>query len=211
VLAGALLAAFTVSAAPNAFAQMMQPPERRWDLAEKDFAQKNMAEKIGTNVRDGFVGIFDSLGQGLFSGMLILSPYGGIVLAKVSTLVGDVVGLVDNNPATKHVTNGFLSRHFLRLGSMAARLPNGLNVIHDMDTMKGPKITLNEYIGPQYFHTDAYLTHSVFASTGAVIVSDILIRPAGSFITIFGFRDQGQKMDEMGLGLIDDSLDARFP
>ena len=134
-----------------------------------------------------------------------------MAIAKVSTLVGDVIGLIDNNPATEHVTNGFLSRHFLRLGSRAAGLPNGLNVIHDMDTLSGPPVSLEQYTGPAFFHADAYTTHSVFASFGAVVISDFLVRPAGSLITFAGFRDQAKKMEDFGLELIDDSLDARFP
>ena len=88
--------------------------QRRWDQPETPFEDRNMAAKIGSNVRDGLWGVVDSLGQGAFSLVGLLSPYGGVAIRKISTLVGDVVGLVDNNPATRFVFRGILSRQFLR-------------------------------------------------------------------------------------------------
>ncbi len=43
----------------------------------------------------------------------------------------------------------------------------------------------------------------------AVVVSDLLVRPAGSLITIFGARSQGEDMNKWGVDLIEGSLKAR--
>ena len=108
--------------------------QRRWDLQETPYADKSIPGKIGCNIRDGLVGTVDSLCNGLFSAVAILSPWGGFTAKKVVTIVGDVVGLVDNNIATKYVFKGILSRQLLRFGAGNTAIVGGLAVIHDTDT-----------------------------------------------------------------------------
>ncbi len=154
-------------------------------------------------------GLVDSVAQGLFSAFAILYPGGGLLGAKVGTIAGDVVGLVDNNIVTKHVFKGILSRQLLRFGAGASGLHKGLGVIHDTD-FTGPQLTLEQYIGDEIFHTDAYTAPSVLVTAGAVVISNFVIRPVGSIITILGARETGDSLHEYGLGLIDDSLDVNF-
>ncbi len=185
-----------------------QQVERRWEYDEKAYADMNMAEKAGSNVRKGMLGVFDSLAQGAFSVFAIASPSGGSLARKVGTFVGDVVGLVDNNIATQHVTRGILSRQLLRFGTGAKGMPKGLGTIHDTK-FDPPDLELDDYIGKQTFHTKAYMEPSALAALVAVLVSDVIVRPAGGLITIFGARSQGEAMDEWGIDLIERSLKAR--
>ena len=185
-----------------------QEVERRWEHAEKAYADMNIAEKAGSNVRKGVLGVVDSVAQGAFSVFAIASPWGGALASKVGTFVGDVVGLVDNNIATQHVTRGILSRQLLRFGTRAKGLPKGLGTIHDT-MFDPPDLELDDYIGKQTFHTKAYMEPSSLAALVAVLVSDVLVRPAGGLITIFGARSQGEAMDEWGIDLIERSLKAR--
>ncbi|MCZ6823002.1 MAG: hypothetical protein O7F10_08655, partial [Deltaproteobacteria bacterium] len=102
-----------------------QEIERRWDQTEKAYGDMNIAEKIGSNARKGFVGLIDSVAQGAFSAFAIVWP-SGFLGSKLATFAGDVIGLVDNNVATKHVTQGILSRQLLRFGVGAKRMPKAL-------------------------------------------------------------------------------------
>ena len=182
--------------------------ERSWEHSEKAYADMNIAEKIGSNARKGILGVIDSVAQGAFSAFAIGAPTGGFLARKVGTFAGDVVGLVDNNIATQHVTRGILSRQLLRFGTGAKGMPKGLGTIHDMK-FDPPDLELDDYIGKQTFHTKAYMEPSALAALVAVVVSDVLVRPAGGLITIFGARSQGEAMDEWGIDLIERSLKAR--
>ncbi len=185
-----------------------QEVERRWEHTEKAYGDMTIADKIGSNARKGFVGLIDSVAQGAFSAFAIGAPTGGFLARKVLTVAGDVVGLVDNNVATKHVTQGILSRQLLRFGTGAKGMPNALGNIHDTK-FEAPALELEDYVGNQTFHTKAYIQPSALASVGAVVVSNLLVRPAGSLITIFGARSQGEAMNEWGVDLIERSLKAK--
>jgi len=188
-----------------------QEAERRWERhAEPAYDDMNIAQKAGSNLRTGVLGLVDSVAQGFFSGFAILSPWGGSLAKKVGTFVGDVVGLVDDNIVTEHVTRGILSRQLLRFGAGAGKgITKGLGVIHDTE-FSGPEMTLDDYVGERYFHTRAYVEPSALAGVGAVVISNFIVRPVGSIITIFGARETGEKMHEYGLDLIDRSLDVNF-
>jgi hypothetical protein len=60
------------------------------------------------------------------------------------------------------------------------------------------------------FHTESYIASSTLATTGAVIVSDLVVRPIGRLITIFGGRGIGDELDDWGLNLIDQATKVRF-
>ncbi len=181
--------------------------ELRWDHTEKAFEDMNIAQKIGSNARKGFVGLIDSVAQGAFSAFAIAAPV-GFLGRKVATIVGDVIGLVDNNIATQHVTQGILSRQLLRFGVGAKGMPKALGNIHDTE-FEAPAMELEDFVGNQTFHTKAYMQPSALATLGAVVVSNLLVRPAGSLITIFGARSQGEAMDQWGVDLIERSLKVR--
>jgi hypothetical protein len=183
--------------------------ERRWDRPEMPYADMNIPQKIGSNVRHGFVGLVDSVFQGAFSAFALLSPWGGYAARKVGTFAGDVVGLVDDNPVTSHVFRGVLSRQLLRLGAGGQGLPKGIALIHDT-TFDVPTLGTEAYVDDRMFHTNAYVHHSVLTTIGGVVLSNLLIRPAGSLITIFGARETGDSMHEFGIDLIEESLRIRF-
>ena len=185
-----------------------QEIERRWDHTEKAFEDMNIAQKIGSNARKGVVGLIDSVAQGAFSAFAILTPAGGFLASKLMTVAGDVVGLVDNNVATQHVTQGILSRQLLRFGTGAKGMPRALGNIHDTE-FEAPAMELEDFVGNQTFHTRAYVQPSALATLGAVVCSNLLVRPAGSLITIFGLRSQGEAMHEWGIDLIERSLMVR--
>ncbi len=67
-----------------------------------------------------------------------------------------------------------------------------------------------DYVGDSAFHAQAYVQPSVLATICAIVVSDVIVRPIGSLLTIFGARGTGERMDEWGKGLIEKSFRARF-
>ena len=206
LLAIAVMAASLTVAVPDSANALT----RRWErIQETPYDQMGIPEKVGTNVRRGLTGLVDSVAQGVFSGVTIASPYGGFLVSKITTVVGDVVGLVDNNMVTEHVFQGILSRQLLRFGVGAKGITQGLGVIHDSE-FTGQKLELDAYIGDQAFHTDAWKAPGGLVTLGAVIVSNFVIRPIGSVITILGARGTGDSMHEYGKGLIDSSLDVNF-
>ena len=185
-----------------------QAGERRWDVSESAYDQTTMPEQIGRNVRDGLVGIVDSLFQGAMSVVAIGSPRGGLLARKVATLGGDVIGIVDNNLVTNRVFKGVLSRQLLRYGAGGQGLAPGIGLIHD--TEYAPRTQASDYTGDEAFHTKAYMEPSVLATLGAVVISDVIVRPAGSFVTIFGLRSLGEDLDKWGMDLIEQSFDVKF-
>ena len=66
------------------------------------------------------------------------------------------------------------------------------------------------YLGDRAFRPDVYMHQSNLATLGTVVLGDILIRPAGFLITIFGARDTGQRMNEYGLDLIQRGTKVNF-
>ena len=204
-LGASLVVCLMASATGTAFAQT----ERAWDLDETPHAQKGIPAQIGSNVRDGLVGVVDSIGQGAFSAFALVSPYGALG-RKALTFGGDVIGLVDNNPLTEHVLNGVLSRHLLRFGAGSKSAPKSVAFLHDQDDWDTPMPSDDAYVGRATFRTEAYIASSTLVTTGAVVVSDLVVRPLGSLVTIFGARGIGDEMDEWGLDLIEAAMKVRF-
>ncbi len=122
-----------VLASAPAFAQGQQV-ERRWELDETPYDQQNFVRKVGSNLRDGTVGLIDSIAQGVLSVVGLINPRsGGVALQKVATFGGDIVGLIDNNPGTQYVFKGIISRQLLRFGASAKGASQGIAFIHDTE------------------------------------------------------------------------------
>ena len=65
-------------------------------------------------------------------------------------------------------------------------------------------------MGDTAFHAEAYVTPSVVASLGGLVVGDIVVRPAGHLLMIFGFRETGERLNEQGLDIVEESLSIPF-
>ncbi len=179
---------------------------RRWDYPD-NYDQLSLPGKIGSNVRDGAVNLVDSVGQGLITGYTVVLL--GVTVPKAATFLGDVVGLVDNNLVTKHILNGVLSRHLLRLGVGSRGAPSAAAFIHDSE-WDIPTAPVDAYIGDSYFHPEPYAHPSIIGSLGGVVIGDIVVRPVGSIVTIFGARETGKRIDARGLKIIEDGFKFRF-
>lgn len=207
----ALVAATGTGSVLQAVPTSAQGVERRWEFEEPAYEDRSLVGKAGVNLRDGTVGLFDSLAQGLLGVFTIFNPRsGGVALQKVATFGGDVVGLVDNNPITQPVFKGIVSRQLLRLGAGAMGAADGIAWVHDTEFPDAPRLTPNDYVGDTAFHAEAYVTPSVVASLGGLIVGDVVVRPAGHLLMIFGFRETGERLNEQGLYIVEESLSIPF-
>lgn len=180
----------------------------RWAVNEVPYEEVDVFEKSGRNVRDGLTGIVDNLVQGLGSGFLIVGTTGYIV-QKGCIMVGDVVGLLDDNGYSEHVFKGVISKQFLKLGSQAQGFVPALSGLHE-HTFEGPKFTVLDYVGPERFHTKVYGAPSGVGAFFGVVAGDIIIRPAGNIILIFGAKETAGKVDAFGLNLIQSSTEIPF-
>ncbi len=180
---------------------------RRWDYPD-NYDQLSIPGKIGSNVRDGSVNLVDSVGQALITTYTVI--FMGTAIPKAATFVGDVIGLVDNNVVTKHVLKGILSRHLLRLGAGSRSAPARAAFIHDSqwDIPVGP---IDAWVGDRYFRPDVYAHPSVVGGFVGVVVGDIVVRPVGSIVTIFGARETGKRIDNQGLRIVEGGFRLRFP
>ena len=180
----------------------------RWEVNEVPYEDARLDEKIGRNIRDGLVGLIDSIFEGAFCAPVIASQT-GFLTQKIVIFTGDVIGLLDDNPWTEHVTKGVLSKQLLKFGSRAKGMPKAIEQIHETK-FDYPEMTIEEYIGDSAFHTRAYVRPSGLATLGAIVVGDFMIRPAGNLLLMCGFRETAKKMDQTALDLIEASLGVPF-
>lgn len=180
----------------------------RWAVNEVPYEEVDVFEKSGRNVRDGLTGVVDNLVQGVGSGFLIVGTTGYLV-QKGSIIVGDVVGLIDDNAYSEHVFKGVISKQFLKLGSQANGFIPALSGLHE-HTFEGPKYTVLDYVGPERFHTKVYGAPSGVGTLFGVIAGDLLIRPTGNIILIFGGRETAKKVDDFGFSVIQSSTEIPF-
>ncbi len=199
-----------VLASAPAFAQGQQV-ERRWELDETPYDQQNFVRKIGSNLRDGTVGLIDSIAQGVLSVVALINPRsGGVAIQKVATFGGDIVGLIDNNPGTQYVFKGIISRQLLRFGAGAKGASQGIAFIHDTEFDDVPGLELEDYVGDTAFHPRAYGRPSIVVGALGIVAGDFVVRPIGNLLMIFGLRGTAETMDEWGKDVIEASLRVPF-
>lgn len=180
----------------------------RWEVNEVPYDEARLDEKIGRNVRDGLVGLIDSIFEGAFC-MPVIASQTGFLTQKVVIFTGDVIGLIDDNPWTEHVLKGVLSKQLLKFGSRAMGMPKAVARIHETK-FDYPEMTLEDYIGNEPFHGRAYVRPGGLTTLGAILVGDFLIRPAGNLLLMVGMRETSENMHQSALDLIEASLGVPF-
>lgn len=189
----------------------------RWDTNEVDYDWKseenpskglNPIEKGGRNFRDGFIGVINNFVQATFA-VFTISPTSGYVVEKTAIMTGDVIGLIDDNEITEHVFLGILSRQFLRFGTGVQDFSGTMGAIHDTN-FDAPVLSTVDIVGPKMFHTKAYGKPSAIFTAVGVLGGDLIVRPAGNFVLMFGGRKTQEKIDKFGLDLIQYSMEVPF-
>ena len=140
---------------------------------------------------------------GATKGLIIINPQ------KMATILGDLFGLIDDNTYSEHVFKGIFSKQLLKYGSAALTFESTLGQINGV-ALENSHSDIRAYVGNQAFHIEVYGAPSALVTLVAIFTADLLVRPAGNFITIFGFREAGRKVNEFGLKIIENSVKVPF-
>jgi hypothetical protein len=211
VRAAALACALALGAAEAAAADRLD-----WDPAERD---RGPWIAFLRGERDAVVGLLDDaldLQLGVFAEAALLV---GTAFAGAS----DVVGLVDDNPVTQHVTKGVASKSLARtaylfhlagaesiLGShgleterwLAASLAD-LNPLVDPEEAE-PVLPLEplEFVREGLVHPRPWTARVPLAIALASIAADGAIRPLGNLARLLGLRGIGDRVESAGTALV---------
>lgn len=173
-----------------------------WEVEESTDATAPV--RAARNVRDGVIG----LGDAFFDANTAVFGCFALAASQLFMGAGDLVGLVDDNPVTQHVSKGVLSKQLAKVGYLwhvaGAESLLGSHGLEVERWATGDVATLNpllsdedvaELEGPlpraplafvedSMFHADAYQPAAPFADLGAALVADVVLRPAASVLRI---------------------------
>jgi hypothetical protein len=191
-----------------------------WQVGERP--DPSVPVRAARNVRDGlltFANAFLDANTAVFGEFALLA-------GKLTMGVSDVVGLVDDNPVTEHVTQGVLSGALARTAYLwhlagaesllgghgmaeerwAAEAMAGLNPLladEDDGENAGPlPLDPLEFVEEGLLHHRVYRTHSALLGLGAVAAADLALRPAAGLLRIVQWRSAGDALERSGNDLV---------
>jgi hypothetical protein len=187
-----------------------------WEVEES--ADAPAPVQVARNVRDGAIGLADAF----FDANTAVFGCFALAASQVFMGAGDLVGLVDDNPVTQHVTKGVLSKNLAKIGYLwhlagAESLlgSHGLEVERwatsdaatlspllsdeDVAELEGP-LPLDPlvFVEDSMFHADAYQPAAPLVDLGAAVLVDGFVRPAASLLRFAQQREQADALDETG-------------
>jgi hypothetical protein len=167
------------------------------------------------NLRDGTLGLIQNARQlcaGVVSGC-------GIAVGKTAVLTGDLVGFVDDNIITRHIFRGIVSDNIEQCSYLIFRKVKGIMLVtHELDDIP-IVIDREEYLDDDViFKSRLYLRPWAVIVLPATVVSDGVIRPAGSIAKIFSMRrftdmqvdDIPSRLDQFGMQMIFDAYNQKM-
>jgi len=184
-----------------------------WEVTENPGASAPVL--AARNVRDGVL----ELGDAYFDGGTALFGSFALLASQLCMGASDVLGLVDDNPVTQHVTKGILSKNVAKIallwhdaGAESLLGSHGLETEHwargkvaalnpllseeDVNEIEGPlPLDPLAFVGEAMIHTDAYQPAAPFVDIGAALVVDVGMRPAASVLRLFQQRATADAVD----------------
>jgi hypothetical protein len=185
-----------------------------WEVAES--ADASAPVQLARNVRDGVLG----LGDAFFDANTALFGCFALGASQLFMGAGDLVGFVDDNPVTRHVTKGIVSKNLAKIaylwhlaGAESLLGTHGLEVERwatsdaatlnpllsdaDVDALEGPlpREPL-AFVGEAMFHRGAYQPLAPVIDLGAMVVVDAALRPAASLLRIAQLPGPAAALDE---------------
>lgn len=191
-----------------------------WQVEERPDAA--LPVRAARNVRDGLLTFADAF---LDANTAVFGEF-ALLAGKLTMGVSDVVGLVDDNPVTEHVTRGVLSGALARTAYLwhlagsesllgghgmaeerwAAEAMAGLNPLlaeEDAGEADGPlPLDPLEFVEEGILHDRVYRTHSALLGLGAVAAADLALRPAAGVLRIVQWRSAGDALERSGNDLV---------
>ncbi len=187
-----------------------------WDPAEQD---RGPWVAFLRSERDAVVGLLDDaldLQLGVFAEAALLA---GTALAGVS----DVVGLVDDNPVSQHVTKGIASKSLAKtaylfhlagaesiLGShgleterwLAAALADLNPLVEPAESEAVLPLEALEFVREGLVHPRPWTARVPGAIAVTSVVADGVIRPLGNVARLLGLRGLGDRAEAAGTALV---------
>lgn len=187
-----------------------------WDPGEEEATGLVL---ILRHKRDGLLGLLDNaldLQLGLFSEVALLT-------GSALVLTSDVIGLVDDNPITQHVTRAAISKslaktgylfhvagaecilgsHGLETESYLADSMGQVNPLVDPET-SGPALPLHplDFVADATFHTEPLTARVPGGIALTSVLADGLIRPLGNVALFFDLAGPADAIEDLGNELV---------
>jgi hypothetical protein len=202
----------------------------RLDWQVEESAHPSLPVRAARNVRDGVLTFADAF---LDANTALFGEF-ALVAGKLTMGVSDVIGLVDDNPLTEHVTRGVLSGALARTAYLwhlagsesllgghgmaeerwAGEAMAGLNPLLGEDDARAPGGPLPldplEFVEEGLLHDRVYRTHSALLGLGAVAVADVALRPAAGVLRIVQWRSAGDALERTGNDLVRRSTEVEW-
>jgi hypothetical protein len=185
-----------------------------WEVEES--ADATAPVRAARNVRDGVIGLADAF----FDANTAVFGCFALAASQLFMGAGDLVGLVDDNRVTQHVSKGVLSKNLAKVGYLwhlagaesllgshgleverwAASDVATLNPLlsdEDVAELEGPlpRGPL-AFVEDSMFHADAYQPAAPLVDLGALVLVDGVLRPVASVLRIAQQREQADALDE---------------
>jgi hypothetical protein len=184
-----------------------------WEVEER--AEAPAPVLAARNVRDGTLGLADAF---LDANTAVFGAF-ALGASQLFMGAGDLVGLVDDNAVTQHVTKGVLSKslakvaylwhlagaesllgtHGLEVERWAAHDAATLNPLlaeEDVSRLDGPlPLDPLAFAEEGLFHADAYQPAAPFAVLGAAALADGALRPAASVLRVAQLTGPADALD----------------
>jgi hypothetical protein len=185
-----------------------------WQVHEREDAAVPVV--VARNLRDGAIGLADLY----FDANTALFGCFSLTASQLFMIAGDGVGLIDDNPVTRYVTRGLLSKNLAKVaylwhlaGAEALLGSHGLEVERwatrdaatlnplladeDVASLGGPlpRDPL-AFVEESFFHTDAYQPAAPLVDLGALLAVDGALRPAASLLRIAQAKGTADALDE---------------
>ena len=196
-----------------------------WEVEES--ADASAPVLAARNVRDGVLGF----GDAFFDGNTALFGCFALAASQLSIGAADLVGLVDDNPVTQHVTKGVLSKNLAKVaylwhlaGAESLLGSHGLEVERwassevaqmnpllseeDVAEVEGPlPLDPLAFVGEATFHTETYRPQAPFVDLGAALLVDGVLRPTASLLRIAQLKSSADALDARATRLFRSALE----
>jgi hypothetical protein len=183
--------------------------------------------RVARNVRDGFLTFGDAfidLNTAAFGAFSLLA-------SQITMAASDLVGVVDDNPVTQHVTKGIVSKSLAKTAYLwhlagaesvlgghgqdkerwatesAAQL-NPLLSEEDAEELAPIPLEPESFVREGMVHTDVYRPHAPFLDLGAALVDDVVMRPVAGLLRIVQLRDAGDAVEDRGNAMVRSAVRA---
>jgi hypothetical protein len=184
-----------------------------WEVEERSDAAAPV--RAARNLRDGVLGV----GDAFFDANTAVFGAFALAASQLCMAASDVVGLLDDNPVTQHVSKAIVSKNLAKVAYLwhlaGAESLLGSHGLEQERWAAGPVAELNPllsdadvaelegplpldplaFVGEATFHTETYRPHAPFVDLGAALLADGVLRPAASVLRVAQLPETADAID----------------